>query len=371
MHPLISIVVITYNHEKYIAQCIKSLLTQSLSNFELIIVDDGSTDNTRKIIETFYDPRIIYHYQENMGPSSATNTGISLATTEFISLLSGDDMAYEDRLTCQYNYFIKHPETTLLFGRCQVIDEKGQSITAHPLQNLFNKTIYTTRHRLFRHFFFEGNCLNAVTCMLRRSTFLEKTNGFQYASLQLQDFMMWFEWLKHSDIVLLNEKLAYYRVRSNQQNLSSSKNDNRTFFENSIILENILDDIDIEFFKKTFLQDIKQPDFFEKISFELEKAFLYLKHKHPEIQEIGMKKLFLLLQDAKTRMCFLEKYRLSFKNYFDLTGATNTGYYDDFENFYRDIKRQRPFLHYDIRKFLPMIICFHKTKNILKRWLKK
>lgn len=320
--PKISVLVTTYNHEKYIAECIRSILMQSFRDFELIIVDDGSTDNTQKIIQQFDDPRIVYLYQENKGPSAAGNAGVALAKTEFISIISGDDIAYEGRLECQYNYFLTHPETTILFGRCEVIDEEGFKLPRHPLQKLFDGVTYINRYQLFHRFFFVGNCLNIVTCMFRRSVF-QKINGFQYASIQLQDYMLWFEWLKHSEFVLLDEKLAYYRVRKNNQNLSSKRNNGRSFFEQVTILENIVNDLDMDFFKKAFANEIKRSDFSSAIDFELEKAFLYLKHSEASVQAIGLKKIFYLLQDDATRAEYLGRYNMSMKAYYALTKKVN------------------------------------------------
>lgn len=318
MNPKLSMLVTTYNHEKYIAQCIQSILTQSFQDFELIIVDDGSTDNTRKIIQQFTDPRIIYHYQENRGPSAAGNVGVALAKTEFISIISGDDVAYEGRLERQYNYFLTYPETTILFGRCEIIDEKSNSLPKHPLQKFFDDVQYTNQYKIFHQFFFSGNCLNAATCMFRRSVFC-KIGGFQYASIQLQDYMLWFEWLKYSELVLLDDKLAYYRIRKENQNLSSKKNDGRMFFEFATILENIFDGLDIDFFKKAFEKEIQKKNFLNKIDFELEKAFLYFKHKQKDIQAIGLKKLFYLLQDDKVRSEYLGQYGMSMQAYYALT----------------------------------------------------
>lgn len=369
MQALLTVVVITYNHENYIKQCIESLLSQSFTQFELIIVDDESTDNTRKIIETFNDARIIYHYQKNMGPSGATNTGIALAKTEFISLLSGDDMAYPHRLAHQYDYFIKHPQTAMLFGRCDIIDQNGIVRVNHPLEQLFNQFTYSDRYRLFHHFFFGSNCLCAVTCMFRRSI-VQEMGGFHYPSLQLQDFMLWFQCLKQFDITILEEKLAYYRVCDDGKNLSDKKNINRVFFEQSCILEHILDHLDLDFFKKTFSKEMKNDMISDPISFELEKAFLYLNHPHPEIKKIGMKKLFFLLQEEKYRNCFLEKYHLKFKDYFDLTGSVVFWDYD-LKHKYDQLNSKYAQLYSQTKRFLPIIQRLHKIKSFLRGRLNK
>ena len=359
MLPKVSMLVITYNHEKYIAQCIHSIITQSLVDFELIIVDDGSTDNTRKIIEQFVDSRIHYHYQENSGPSSATNTGISLAHSEYISLISGDDIAYEGRLERQYHYFQQHPKTTILFGQCDIIDDDGHAQPSHPLLKIFiNRSAYTNRYQLFNRLFFHENCLNAATCMFRRS-FFQKIPSFQFTSIQLQDYMMWLEWLKHSEFVLLDEKFTYYRVRNNNKNLSSEENNNRMLFEHATILENILNNLNSDFFKKAFALEAKSLDFSDSISFELEKALLYLKHSEVEIQSIGLKKLFYLLQDQNARSTALSRYNLNLKDYFNLTEKS----YGTFQLAYNNLFHQ-------VSRFLPIIKKYHQLKLSIKKLFK-
>src|SRR6476620_7685065 len=96
--PLISVVLITFNHEKYIEVAIQSILDQTFSDFDLIIVNDGSTDQTEGRIKRFDDSRNKYIYQHNQGPSLATNTGLYNATGQFVAIMSGDDVSYPFRL---------------------------------------------------------------------------------------------------------------------------------------------------------------------------------------------------------------------------------------------------------------------------------
>ncbi len=96
--PKISIIICAYNIEDYIASCLESVVKQSYKNLEIIVINDGSTDNTRKIIERYakQDSRIKAIHQKNAGLSAARNTGINLATSEYICLVDGDDVIYQD-----------------------------------------------------------------------------------------------------------------------------------------------------------------------------------------------------------------------------------------------------------------------------------
>ena len=106
--PLVSIITPTYNHEKYIGDCIRSALAQTYQNWEIIIVDDGSTDNTPGIIRGFNDSRIKYIRQDHQGGSqlsSIYNTALRQAKGDLVAILEGDDFWPPDKLAVQTPYF--------------------------------------------------------------------------------------------------------------------------------------------------------------------------------------------------------------------------------------------------------------------------
>jgi len=111
--PLVSVIIPTYNREKYVVEAIESVLAQTYQNFEIIIVDDGSTDGTEKILEPYRD-RVVYIYQENQGPSVARNTGIRRATGQFIAFLDSDDLWLPEKLEVQVAYMETNPEVGLV-----------------------------------------------------------------------------------------------------------------------------------------------------------------------------------------------------------------------------------------------------------------
>ena len=105
---LISVVLPTYNRARCLSRSINSVLNQTFSNLELIIVDDGSTDNTRELVESFSDPRIRYIYQENAGACAARNHGINEAFGTYIAFQDSDDEWRKDKLEIQLNALIKN-----------------------------------------------------------------------------------------------------------------------------------------------------------------------------------------------------------------------------------------------------------------------
>ncbi len=136
--PKISVIIPAYNNEKYIAETIKSLQAQSFKDFEVIIVNDGSTDNTQQIIESFDDDRIKSFVQENAGVSAARNRGIKEASGEYVCFLDADDLYEENSLEGFYNC-AKENNADLVLGRIKRFDEHSEYINEHA-EKFANKT---------------------------------------------------------------------------------------------------------------------------------------------------------------------------------------------------------------------------------------
>jgi glycosyltransferase involved in cell wall biosynthesis len=169
--PFISVVMTTYNHEKYIAEAIQSVLSQTYPDFELIIVNDGSTDGTEQIIESFTDERLIYFSQPNAGPSAAANRGVRAAQGEYIAFMSGDDLCYPTRLERQHSC-LSAAGQEMCFSWVELVDDAGRIITGeHASSHIYNQVI-RSRPEALNRFFFNFNYLNAVTAMVRRELLL-------------------------------------------------------------------------------------------------------------------------------------------------------------------------------------------------------
>ncbi|HEX9660944.1 MAG TPA: glycosyltransferase [Candidatus Binatia bacterium] len=113
--PAVSVVIATYNRANYLAETIDSVLSQCFQNFELIVVDDGSTDETRRIVAP-YGSRVRYLYQENRGPSAARNLAARNASADWISIQDSDDLCLPNHLETLYGYANKHPESGMVFA---------------------------------------------------------------------------------------------------------------------------------------------------------------------------------------------------------------------------------------------------------------
>lgn len=124
--PLVTVLTTTYNHEKYVGNCIRSVLGQTIDSWEQIVVDDGSTDNTGEIVKSFHDERIIYVRQQHAGInrlSETYNRGLKLASGKFISILEGDDMYPRHKLECQLNLM---GDSVLSFGNAVLVNQNNK-----------------------------------------------------------------------------------------------------------------------------------------------------------------------------------------------------------------------------------------------------
>ena len=126
--PRVSVIIPTFNRSDYLRQAIASVLAQTFSAFEIVVVDDGSTDDTAGAVAVFNDPRIIYLFQENAGRSSARNHGLSQARGEYIAFLDDDDLYLPDKLAVQTDFLDAHQEIGLTGGGAQMISADGSPL---------------------------------------------------------------------------------------------------------------------------------------------------------------------------------------------------------------------------------------------------
>ncbi|MBD2353941.1 glycosyltransferase [Tolypothrix sp. FACHB-123] len=318
LNPLISVILTTYNHEKYIGEAIESILNQTLKNFELIIINDGSTDRTEEIINIFKDARIHYIYQKNQGTSTAINQGVLAAKGKYIAFMSGDDVCYPQRLERQYNYCSETEQNVLVFSWVDFINENSEIFSGEPYipADWFNRNNQSSA-KILRYFFENGNYVNAPTAFVEKKAFIN-SNLFHLTSIQAQDFYMWIELLgKGYEIFILPEKLLKYRVTG--KTLSQSHNYKiRESFEYELLLKNFFKNIPATLFKEAFSNLIKNNNFNSEIEYELEKAFIYLNYNSQLFYKISYEKLFELLQNPYILTISKEKYNFDLPNLYNL-----------------------------------------------------
>ncbi len=125
--PRVSVIIPVYNCERYISQAIESILAQTYQSYEIIVIDDGSTDNTRLVLQPYIET-IHYVYQENQGVSVARNHGIDLARGELIAFLDADDFFLPDKLTAQVGVFDAQPNLGIVHSGWRRVNQEGETI---------------------------------------------------------------------------------------------------------------------------------------------------------------------------------------------------------------------------------------------------
>jgi glycosyltransferase involved in cell wall biosynthesis len=129
VQPSVTVLMPVYNAERFLSEAIDSILHQTFTNFEFLIIDDGSTDSSLKIINSYRDQRIILVRNEtNLGITASLNKGIDLARAHLIARMDADDISYPERLQKQYDYLKQHPDSALVSALARVITEDKQTV---------------------------------------------------------------------------------------------------------------------------------------------------------------------------------------------------------------------------------------------------
>ncbi len=294
--PKISVVMITYNHEKFIAEAINSILSQTYSDFELIIVDDGSSDKTMKIIQEYDDSRIIILEQENSGPSIALNVGINKSRGEFIAFMSGDDVSLPNRLITQIEQ-IELQEADMIFCLPQIIGPDSK-ILSNKICPIFFHNDFRNTAELFQKLFTYGNFLCAPTCFCRKSA-IGKIGQFKRGLIQLQDFDYWIRACKKNLVIKLQkEPVLRYRFLFGV-NLSGYHNKNRILAETTLLYRSFLDNVPIELLRSAFGEKISMNVLVDDADIEIDKSFLFLEHSNSSVKAIGIERLTLQFEDEE------------------------------------------------------------------------
>jgi glycosyltransferase involved in cell wall biosynthesis len=123
---LVSVIIPTYNRAHYIKECIISVLEQTYVNLEVLVIDDGSTDNTENIVNSIQDSRLRYIRQENKGRSHARNLALSMAHGKYITFLDSDDLYLPEKIELQVNYLKMHPNVAMVYTSAYCINHTGK-----------------------------------------------------------------------------------------------------------------------------------------------------------------------------------------------------------------------------------------------------
>ena len=217
MSPIFSIVIPTFNRSKEITRAIDSVLSQSFSNFELLIVDDGSTDNTFEIVSAYRDPRLFYLYSENFGGSARPrNLGISRATGEWICMLDSDDWWTKDKLKVCAKFIGK--DTDFLYHDLSIVRDSPAYFKRRKLRSR------QLRKPIFSDLLVSGNIIPNSSVVVRK-TLLDLAGGIS-ENLKLngsEDYNAWLRIATFTDkFAHIPKSLGFYMIHSN--NITNKNN---------------------------------------------------------------------------------------------------------------------------------------------------
>jgi len=212
--PRVSIVVPAYNHERFVGETIESVLQQTFRDFELIVLDDGSTDRTPEIVRSFQDERLRFYPQSNAGLSVTLNKGLRLARGTLFGFLPSDDAFEREKLEVQVAEFDAHPGLGVVFALPAIVDVNGRPILDGPVVE-WARVPYTTREEILPALF-ERNFLSAPSALVRRAL-VEQAGGFDEALRVLQDYDLWMRVLRLADARLLPTPLVRVRWHGGNQ----------------------------------------------------------------------------------------------------------------------------------------------------------
>jgi glycosyltransferase involved in cell wall biosynthesis len=202
----VSVVIPCYNHAHFLAQAIESVLAQSYSNFEIIVVDDGSTDNTAEVANGY--STVHYIYQENAGRSAARNTGLQHSRREFLVFLDADDRLLPHALQRGVSCMREHPECAFVSGHCRVIDSNG-AILPSPRQRWVEREHYL---QLLRG----GSYIWCPAVALFQRKVFDFVHGFDPAVMPVEDYDLYLRITKDFPVYSHSQVIAEYRQhRSN------------------------------------------------------------------------------------------------------------------------------------------------------------
>ena len=330
----VSVIMPSYNHDKFVMKAIDSVLNQTYKNFEFIISDDGSTDNTHSILSAINDPRVHVHLNKiNRGAAVVHSELIKLSKGKMIALINSDDTWCYDKLEKQVSFLINNPQYSACFSNAKFIDEDEVELNSSNFDyyNVF-KVKNKSKEEWLRTFFLSGNSICHPSSLIYKSVY-DKIGGYDNSLRQLPDYYQWIKMCKHFDFYVSDEKFINFRIL-NKGNASapSLTNNMRVLNEHSLIGNKFFDDVSKEMFYKAFSDLIKRPDKQSDLHFEIEKSFIYFTPIHTLsriYRVIGLQKLYGLLSNDESLEVLRKDYNFDQRSFHELMGERSSFINDD------------------------------------------
>lgn len=213
----VTVLMTTYNCGEYISQAIKSVLNQTYKDFELLIIDDGSTDNTQEIVKGFKDERIRFIQSKHIGRSSALNLGLKEASNDLISFCDADDIIHPKKIEKQLSLFKN--ENDLIFTDSAFFEND---------KILYELRIHNDLNTIKKKVALHGHL--GLSVLFNRKFILEK-GGFNPELIAFEDYDLWLRILNESNIIIINEILYFQRLRENSLSTTETMKKKNLIYE--------------------------------------------------------------------------------------------------------------------------------------------
>ena len=206
-HPKVSVLIPVYNRERYVGAAVDSILAQSLSDYEILLIDDGSTDRSLDVMQAYTDPRVrVVCNERNLGIPRTRNIGLQLAHGEYIALLDSDDVAHPQRLEKQVAFLDRHPDYAQIGSWERTMDEQGQALKKTKRRPVAAEDVHV--QLLFQ-------CSQGNPTVMARTAILREY-GYHTDYPSCEDYELYVRLAKRYKLGNLPEVLVYTRAHPHQ-----------------------------------------------------------------------------------------------------------------------------------------------------------
>lgn len=205
----ISVLMTVYNGEKYLRQAIDSILNQTFKSYEFIIVDDGSTDKSLEILNSYDDPRIkVITYEKNFGVAHARNIGLEQCMSEYVAIMDADDIALPERLEISYKFLKEHEDIDAVYGKVLILNTDGKLCgSTYPM--------ISDNYKYIEAYLILNNTVTNPTAIFRKQILDKNCIRYDETWEIASDYKFWCDYSRHGKIVGIDHILCYYRMRNN------------------------------------------------------------------------------------------------------------------------------------------------------------
>ncbi|MBX2862982.1 MAG: glycosyltransferase [Leptolyngbyaceae cyanobacterium MAG.088] len=214
---LISVIVPVYNSEKTIVETLQSVINQTYTDFEIIVINDGSQDSTLDVLSTITDSRLQVFSYDNAGVSVSRNRGVENASGEFIAFLDADDLWTPTKLESQLALLQSHTQAAVAYSWCDYIDDEGNFLRkgghANDAGNVYKRLLV-------------GNFLECGSTSLVNRQVFESVGGFNSSLLTNEDWELWVRLARDYEFVVVPEVQVFYRISGNSKSFNLTRHEN-------------------------------------------------------------------------------------------------------------------------------------------------